>query len=334
MQARRPSSTSSLTLLNNSLRRRSLTTRIRSQDDFASKVDEGDNNDTIVLRPGLTPVSSPPLPALPVFSSASRLEDNAIVTRVTLRDDAAPESIREKAIFSPTPLPACPEGPSRTPSAVSEISRLPTPPFSRPPSPTGEKNFLSSFSFLPSGFSLKFLSFGEETTPSSLPSSRREAVRNDSSSSSSSTDHGFLHEKGSTRSYAGTSLQVQRKASVYSCETIDSGHRSLISSIGTTDKFTHKWPTPRSLRHGKSASEKRATGGVALGQILEDGQGLGMEKVDKWTSFKWCLLISVTSVFIYGGGGMAAAILTWFRGEHFLSHSDVGEGSRVINSLG
>jgi hypothetical protein len=328
MQPRRPSTTSSLTLLNNSLRRRSSTARLRGQDNFASKVDEVDGNDTVVLRPGLTPVSSPPLPALPVFSSSSRLEDNAVVTRVTLRDGPAPESTREKPIFSPIPLVACPEAPSRAPSVVSQISRLPTPPFSlRPPSPTGDNEFLPSFSFLPSGFSSNFLSFGEEQTPpSSAPaSSRPEGVRNDSGSSSSSTESGYRNEKGSTRSYTSTYLQIQRKASIYSCKTIDSGHRSLIPSIGTTDKFTHKWPTPQSLRQGKSAHEMRATSGVALSQIMEDGQGLGMEKVDKWTSFKWCLLLSVTSVFLYGGGGMVAAILTWFRGERFLSHSEIGE---------
>jgi hypothetical protein len=199
MQPRRPSTTSSLTLLNNSLRRRSSTARLRGQDNFTSELDQVDGGDAVVLRPGLAPVSSPPLPALPVFSLASCPEDNAVVTRVTLRDGPAPESTREKPIVSPIPLAVCHEAPSRAPSVVSEVSRLPTPPFSsRPPSPTGDKKFLPSFSFLPSGFSLNFLSFGEEqTAPSSAPaSSRPEGVRNDSGSSSSSTESGYCNGKG------------------------------------------------------------------------------------------------------------------------------------------
>lgn len=316
MQPRRPSTTSSMTLLNNSLRRRSSAVRSGVQDNLKSKVDD---NDTIVLRPGLASVSSPPLPALPVFSSTSRLEDNAKVTRVTLRDPA-PEPTLDKPIFSPTPLLACPEVPSRAPSTVSEISRLPTPPFSsQPPSPTADKKFLPSlpsFSFLPSG--LNFLSFGGEPTNSLSPiaSNGPQSVRNDSGSSSSSTESDIRNEKETLRSDTSASFRSHGKGSLYSCRSIDSGHRSLIPSIGTTDKFTHKWPTPQSLRHGKSGPERKAKGGAALGQMMEDGQGLGLEKVDKWTSFKWCLLFSVISVFVYGGGGLVAAILTWFRGGH------------------
>ncbi|TFK48778.1 hypothetical protein OE88DRAFT_1713886 [Heliocybe sulcata] len=38
-----------------------------------------------------------------------------------------------------------------------------------------------------------------------------------------------------------------------------------------------------------------------------------MESVGRWTPYKWCLLFSVTTVFIYGLVGMTCAIATWFR---------------------
>ncbi|KAJ7062305.1 hypothetical protein C8F01DRAFT_986808, partial [Mycena amicta] len=34
---------------------------------------------------------------------------------------------------------------------------------------------------------------------------------------------------------------------------------------------------------------------------------------EPWTGFKWCLLLSVSSVFIYGGAALIAALMTWFR---------------------
>ena len=38
-----------------------------------------------------------------------------------------------------------------------------------------------------------------------------------------------------------------------------------------------------------------------------------MNSVDKWTKYKWALLLSVITVFAYGIIGMVYSILTWFR---------------------
>ncbi|KAJ6624639.1 hypothetical protein B0H10DRAFT_2162108 [Mycena sp. CBHHK59/15] len=38
-----------------------------------------------------------------------------------------------------------------------------------------------------------------------------------------------------------------------------------------------------------------------------------METVERWTDFKWCLLLSVCTVFAYGATGVVCALMTWFR---------------------
>ncbi|PCH40395.1 hypothetical protein WOLCODRAFT_68700 [Wolfiporia cocos MD-104 SS10] len=38
-----------------------------------------------------------------------------------------------------------------------------------------------------------------------------------------------------------------------------------------------------------------------------------MEKVDRWTTHKWCLLSSVCTVLVYGVAGLICALMTWFR---------------------
>ncbi|KAI9066027.1 hypothetical protein FKP32DRAFT_1566765 [Trametes sanguinea] len=48
--------------------------------------------------------------------------------------------------------------------------------------------------------------------------------------------------------------------------------------------------------------------------MLAEGEGLGLElRVDRWTLHKWCLVLSVCTVFVYGTAGLICAILTWFR---------------------
>ncbi|KAJ7196111.1 hypothetical protein GGX14DRAFT_376445 [Mycena pura] len=85
---------------------------------------------------------------------------------------------------------------------------------------------------------------------------------------------------------------------------VDEGHRALIKSIGTTDRFTHKWPRPQSLRVDSAAD-------VVSARLLENG--LGVDSAESWTAFKWCLLFSVCTVFTYGGAALICALMTWFR---------------------
>jgi hypothetical protein len=99
---------------------------------------------------------------------------------------------------------------------------------------------------------------------------------------------------------------------------IDTGHNGLIPSIGTTDKFTHKWPTPKYVSYEspqKKIKDLRSTTGLSPASALEDGQGLGSSHTAHWTFFKWCLLLSATTVLAYGAVGLICALMTWSKSQ-------------------
>lgn len=103
----------------------------------------------------------------------------------------------------------------------------------------------------------------------------------------------------------------------YLASSIDCGHRGLISAVGTTEKFTHKWPRPKMMKlldpqPTGAASEKSHT---TAATSLEEGQGLGINRIASWTIFKCLLLFSVLSVFAYGCAGLIMAIMTWFNSK-------------------
>ena len=108
---------------------------------------------------------------------------------------------------------------------------------------------------------------------------------------------------------------------------IDTGHNGLIPFIGTTNKFTHKWPTPKNVSYEtplkKLKDDVRSTTAAAAGlhlnespaSALEDGQGLGSSHTARWTAFKWCLLLSATTVLAYGATGLICALMTWSKSQ-------------------
>jgi hypothetical protein len=101
------------------------------------------------------------------------------------------------------------------------------------------------------------------------------------------------------------------------------------SFLTTADKLTQKWPRPRSLRsippefRGDLNPSNRPWGLKRVGgwnqgnmeATLRDSQGLGIDRVGQWTLHKWCLLASVTTVFLLGLTFLVFSILTWFAGE-------------------
>jgi hypothetical protein len=99
---------------------------------------------------------------------------------------------------------------------------------------------------------------------------------------------------------------------------IDTGHNVFIPSIGTTNKFTHKWPIPKSVSYEsqpKELKDVRLRPNQSPASALEDGQGLGSSRAAHWTVFKWCLLLSVTTLFAYGAAGLICALMTWFKSQ-------------------
>ena len=258
----------------------------------------------LLVRPSQ---QSPPLPSLPAFapdvSFIPPIPTNHLDADIyTSKQDPCQD--HATAPFSTIPLTPRPDAPSRTTSEfslqstqtlASQISRLPTPDFTDPK----HKPDFSLHSYLPRRFSFRVfrrLPVSYESSSASLVSpGRPESVRSESD--------------GSFRS----------RWSSASSSSIDTGHHSLIPSIGTTVKFTHKWPKPQPLRNleVRGGSQKRSDTGLGQATILalEQGQGLGMDKIERWTSYKWCLLLSVSTVFAYGATGLVYAILTWFRSE-------------------
>ncbi|KAI0076725.1 hypothetical protein K474DRAFT_1597400 [Panus rudis PR-1116 ss-1] len=100
----------------------------------------------------------------------------------------------------------------------------------------------------------------------------------------------------------------------------------MLPSLSTTDKLTQKFPIHRSVRRlsikGRGQlSRPQNTGGPAFAAtLLGEGEGLGIEQVDRWTAHKWWLLFSVLSLLTYGMAGLICAILTWFK---TWDHADV-----------
>ena len=108
---------------------------------------------------------------------------------------------------------------------------------------------------------------------------------------------------------------------------------SATSSLSAADKLTHKWPQPRSsrsmppglrLRTGPFSTrpgrlrELKGAGGWSqdnMEAILRDSRGLGINWVGQWTLHKWCLLASVTTVFLLGLTCLVLSLLTWFASE-------------------
>jgi len=217
--------------------------------------------------------------------------------------------------FTRIPLTPRPNPPLRAPTEASmlsthtrasQIPRLPTPDYENPAEArqartstvTSTRRFPGSFrSFLPRGLSFASLRVPPSSflsQPSTTVSSRPQSMRSKSGESCHST---------------------WSSCTTNSVDSVDSGHSTLIPSIGTTDKFTHKWPKPWSMRgletrDGNDWHVSRL-GGIAA--VLEEGRGLGMSSVQRWTTFKWCLLFSVCTVFAYGAAGLVCVIVTWFK---------------------
>ena len=104
----------------------------------------------------------------------------------------------------------------------------------------------------------------------------------------------------------------------------------LERGLTPADKLTHKWPRPRSSRSAapwirstnpllhRSIRDLRGAGGWSQGHmeaILQDSRGLGINWIGQWTIHKWCLLASVTIVFLLGLTSLVFSLLTWFAGK-------------------
>ncbi|TCD65782.1 hypothetical protein EIP91_002221 [Steccherinum ochraceum] len=107
-------------------------------------------------------------------------------------------------------------------------------------------------------------------------------------------------------------------AEVHAPSPAPSYHSPMVSSLSTADKLTRKFPVHRrSMRNISIAAMNRSMkgrGGAAFaGTLLGEGEGLGIDWPDRWTKHKWCLMLSVCTIFLYGLGGLVYSVLTWFQ---------------------
>lgn len=155
---------------------------------------------------------------------------------------------------------------------------------------------------------LDFLSFGE---PFRLSSSAFTMVTSAGRPPNVRTESGY----STSSANSGTSSMSSR-----SSNSADTGHSSLIPSIVTTEKFTNKWPRPQSLRYLQVGNND---GGKPTATDIFEAQGFSDKPSDKWTLYKWCLLMSVFTVFLYGTACLAYAIMVWVQSVYiFLLFKD------------
>ncbi|KAJ7046466.1 tetraspanin Tsp2 family [Mycena alexandri] len=244
--------------------------------------------------------TSPPFSPL----ASSPVVERAFTLTLTPRPDVLRRSHSDAPFQSTATTPTIPSLPTpnfgssprldaqqRADSDSDTLPPLPTPDFTRP------ARFLSIF---PRG--LSFLSSASRPSVSRTSSSAKSSesafsdpVASQQRQSRPQSARSDSEGRSSGRSIAGSGYS--------NSDSIDSGHHALI-------KFTHKWPRPRSLR---SYSEEDVADAASV-SLLEDGRGpgLGMDS-EPWTGFKWCLLLSVWTVFVYGAAALVCALMTWFR---------------------
>ncbi|KAJ3575870.1 hypothetical protein NP233_g814 [Leucocoprinus birnbaumii] len=133
-----------------------------------------------------------------------------------------------------------------------------------------------------------------------------------------------LWRPGSSRTESDDSVYSAKSG--YSAATaVSSSGATVVKrglNLGVLHKFTTKWPKPLPLKSRGSFNDldmtdmeiTKSVDAVLLESGIGGGTGiLGLEWFSRWTSFKWCLLFSVLSVFIYGMAGLCCAIGVWFR---------------------
>ena len=189
---------------------------------------------------------------------------------------------------------ARPPQPERGASDASKQSRLPTPNYPEGPGRSTVGRTLSYFSRMPS----------LRARPPAPRQESETSTYSSTSEQSTAVSHAHSHSHSSVRSRSTrTAWRVPT--------AIKDKRPLLVSKFSTSDKFTQKFPRPRAMR-GLTVPDVRAP------TILEEGEDIVIERVDRWTLHKWCLVASVCTVFVYGTAGLACAVLTFFRGTTIL----------------
>lgn len=234
----------------------------------------------------------------PLLSAASESESSLVLDDCSANDTIdSPNEHLDPDFLSPVHLTPRIEVGGGCESKESLIS-LPTPDFTL----VRNRSFRSILPRRPS-----FLSFGRPNRLASsafvmvTPPQRPQSVRTESTYSSTSSN-----------SASGTGYQ-----STYPCATNSTDHQ--LANIN--NKFTSKWPRPHCFR--ESSGSRSIASSNSLNQIdtalLEKGLKHSTIGLDCWTMHKWCLLLSLITVFAYGLACLSCAIMTWVRSKKIFS---------------
>ncbi|KAH7099538.1 Tetraspanin family-domain-containing protein [Auriculariales sp. MPI-PUGE-AT-0066] len=105
---------------------------------------------------------------------------------------------------------------------------------------------------------------------------------------------------------AASSVASSRSRSAHEPTRTIPSARSRAPSLSIA--HAHKFPLPRNIPD--ELETKRWDLGV----------GLGLQPWGVWTSFKWCLLVSISTVFVYGMVGLVLGLMLWLQA---FEHADV-----------
>ncbi|KAF4576977.1 hypothetical protein EYR36_004961 [Pleurotus pulmonarius] len=128
---------------------------------------------------------------------------------------------------------------------------------------------------------------------------------------------GFLSRQSSASSVYSRSTVSSEDENLKSAYTRGDGN-ALFRDIGTTSKFTNKWPRPKSV-NTSTIDLHSSLFSFELGKendlpsTLKQANGLGIETLGRWNKFKWALILSVLLLLSYSCILATAAISTWFR---------------------
>lgn len=133
--------------------------------------------------------------------------------------------------------------------------------------------------------------------------------------------------RSNTPSRCSTGNRLSRSVTSNAESLAESPTTSMLR-IPTTDKFTNKWPRPQSTRRAptrtNTSRRKYQKLSVSADEFTEhcgdlSEVGLGFEGADRWTTPKWCLIISVVSVFAYAAAALVYSILTWYQSKSLIT---------------
>lgn len=98
--------------------------------------------------------------------------------------------------------------------------------------------------------------------------------------------------------------------------SVDSGKTYMVSGVQTTEKFTHRWPLPKTMSRVNSDYSPLDTA-EPYESVESLATGFGFEYAGSWTIHKWFLFFSVLSVFAYSIVALVYSVLTWYQSMFF-----------------